>query len=48
MLAELAHRLSPVLAYALGALAVLVAVLGVRQLRRPKERRGRFAGSSPP
>ncbi|MET8700876.1 hypothetical protein ABZW10_18690 [Kitasatospora sp. NPDC004723] len=42
VLAELAHRLSPVFAYALGALAVLVAVLGVRQLRRPKERRGRF------
>ncbi|WP_380280818.1 hypothetical protein [Kitasatospora purpeofusca] len=42
VLAELAHRRSPVLAYALGAAAVLVVVLGVRQLRRPKERRGRL------
>ncbi|MFE6864996.1 hypothetical protein ACFVFS_00400 [Kitasatospora sp. NPDC057692] len=41
VLAELAHRRSPALAYALGAAGVLVVVLGVRQLRRPKERRGR-------
>ncbi|MFF7456850.1 hypothetical protein [Kitasatospora sp. NPDC008115] len=42
VLAELAHRRSPALAYALGAVAVLVTVLGVRQLRRARERRGRF------
>ncbi|MFF8770806.1 hypothetical protein [Kitasatospora sp. NPDC015120] len=40
-LASLALRRSPVLAYALGAGAVLLIVLGVRQLRRPRERRGR-------
>ncbi|GAA1393241.1 hypothetical protein GCM10009639_26100 [Kitasatospora putterlickiae] len=42
VLAELAHRQSPALAYALGAAAVLVTALGVRQLRRPRERRGRL------
>ncbi|MDY0812443.1 hypothetical protein [Kitasatospora purpeofusca] len=41
VLAELAHRRDPLLAYALGAAAVLPVLLGVRQLRRPKERRGR-------
>ncbi|MEV6973030.1 hypothetical protein [Kitasatospora sp. NPDC093806] len=40
--AELAHRRSPALAYGLGVLAVAVIALGVRQLRRPKERRGRL------
>ncbi|MFF7589367.1 hypothetical protein ACFZCK_17955 [Kitasatospora purpeofusca] len=41
VLAELVHRRDPLLAYALGAVAVLLLVLGVRQLRRPGERRGR-------
>ncbi|MFE7563452.1 hypothetical protein [Kitasatospora sp. NPDC057500] len=42
VLALLAHRQSPALAYALGAVAVLMTVLGVRQLRRPREKRGRL------
>ncbi|MER7707781.1 hypothetical protein ABTX81_33415 [Kitasatospora sp. NPDC097605] len=42
VLARLAYRQSPALACALGAVAVLVTVLGVRQLRRPGERRGRL------
>lgn len=41
VLAELAHRQDPLLAYALGLAAVLLVLLGVRQSRRPKERRGR-------
>ncbi|WP_327682355.1 hypothetical protein [Kitasatospora sp. NBC_00458] len=41
VLAVLAHRQSPALAYALGALAVAVVALGIRQLRRPREQRGR-------
>ncbi|MFB7376902.1 hypothetical protein ACFC6U_01305 [Kitasatospora purpeofusca] len=41
VLAELAHRRDPLLAGALGAVAVLLLLLGVRQLRRPRERRGR-------
>ncbi|MFD8319444.1 hypothetical protein [Kitasatospora purpeofusca] len=41
VLAELAHRQDPLLAYGLGLAAVLLLLLGVRQLRRPKERRGR-------
>ncbi|MFJ8435349.1 hypothetical protein ACIQ9P_29040 [Kitasatospora sp. NPDC094019] len=41
VLAELAHRRDPLLAYAMGAAAVLPLFLGLRQLRRPREGRGR-------
>ncbi|MFE6747793.1 hypothetical protein ACFVGM_18205 [Kitasatospora purpeofusca] len=41
MLAELTHRRDPLFAYALGVVAVLLLLLGARQLRRPRERRGR-------
>ncbi|MER5354500.1 hypothetical protein ABT093_29735 [Kitasatospora sp. NPDC002551] len=42
LLAELGYEQSPLLAHALGAVAVLTVVLGLRQLRRPRERRGRW------
>ncbi|SDT40840.1 hypothetical protein SAMN05216371_2190 [Streptomyces sp. TLI_053] len=41
VLAELVHRRDPLLARAMGAAAVLLLFLGVRQLRRPREQRGR-------
>ncbi|MFF2354808.1 hypothetical protein ACFVVL_34220 [Kitasatospora sp. NPDC058115] len=41
-LTVLAFGQNPVLTCAVGTVAVLLIVLGVRQLRRPKERRGRL------